>query len=286
MPIELKRNALDTDVPDMSELTEPRVAEGYHFDHEMPRLAAEPTHTPAPQMPDEFAPGQEPPPGLDAAHAPRLPGEGAAPQMTPPPADVAPPPLPNTVAIEPGAPNLPNAAPEPSLAPPAAPSAFAAPAIADAAAPPAPAPAMPDAAPAAPIAAITEVAADVAAEAEAEAAANASPHHPMAHLMPQKPEQTEAGRRAAEQRAAKKKKSKRIKIGLTIAFLVVAAVAGPPLGKWLANAVNEAGDTTPDEPVVNSGDGPATPPDTEQGRIDALIDETRERTEDINNRTP
>ncbi len=72
----------------------------------------------------------------------------------------------------------------------------------------------------------------------------------MAHLMPSKQMPTEASRHAAEQRAIRKAKSKKIKIGVIAGVLVVSAVVGPPLGKWLVDAVNEVGNTsTVDEPA-------------------------------------
>ena len=76
------------------------------------------------------------------------------------------------------------------------------------------------------------------------------PEHPMAHLMPSKQMPTEASRRAAEQRAIRKAKSKKVKIGVVAGMLVASAIVGPPLGKWLVDAVNEAGNTTTvDEPA-------------------------------------
>lgn len=69
------------------------------------------------------------------------------------------------------------------------------------------------------------------------------PEHPMAHLMPTKSMPTEASRRAAEQRAIRKAKGKKIKIGVAAGALVFSAVVGPPLGKWFVNALNEAGST-------------------------------------------
>lgn len=75
-------------------------------------------------------------------------------------------------------------------------------------------------------------------------AVETEPEHPMAHLMPTKSAPTEASRRAAEIRAARKAKSKKIKIGVVAGMLVFSAVVGPPLGKWLVDAINEAGDTT------------------------------------------
>jgi len=73
--------------------------------------------------------------------------------------------------------------------------------------------------------------------------------HPMAHLMPSKTMPTEASRRAAEQRAAQKAKSKKIKIGVISGIIVVTAVVGPPLGKWLVDAINEVGATTVEQPA-------------------------------------
>jgi hypothetical protein len=97
--------------------------------------------------------------------------------------------------------------------------------------------------------------------------------HPMAHLMPEKMKPSEASLRAAEQRAAKKKKARRIKIGATVLFLAVAAVVGPPLGRWLIDAINEAGSTKTDEPAVES-DQPAVedPAATPQAGLDAIDD--------------
>jgi hypothetical protein len=68
--------------------------------------------------------------------------------------------------------------------------------------------------------------------------------HPMAHLMPQKSAQSEASKRAAGIRAAKKAKGRKIKIGVAIVALAVAAIVGPPLGKWFVNAINESGGTS------------------------------------------
>jgi len=73
---------------------------------------------------------------------------------------------------------------------------------------------------------------------------DAEPTHAMAHLMPKKSMPTEASRRAAEIRAAQKAKGKKIKIGIIAGMLVFTAAVGPPLGKWLVNAINEAGNTS------------------------------------------
>jgi hypothetical protein len=72
----------------------------------------------------------------------------------------------------------------------------------------------------------------------------AQPEHPMAHLMPEKTGPSEASKRAADIRAAKKAKVRKIKIGVAIGAIVIAAVVGPPLGKWFVNAINEAGSTS------------------------------------------
>ena len=71
-----------------------------------------------------------------------------------------------------------------------------------------------------------------------------TPEHPMAHLMPSKSMPSEAGRRAAEIRAVRKAKAKKIKIGMIAGFLLFTVVVGPPLGRWLVNAINESGNTT------------------------------------------
>ena len=79
--------------------------------------------------------------------------------------------------------------------------------------------------------------------------ATGEPRHPMAHLMPEKSKPSEASQRAAEARAVKKKKAKKIKIIVGACALVVTAVLGPPLVKWTVNAVNEAGSVSKDEPA-------------------------------------
>jgi len=81
----------------------------------------------------------------------------------------------------------------------------------------------------------------------------APPEHPMAHLMPAKSVPGEASRRAAEKRAIQKAKAKKIKIGVAAGMLVVTGLVGPPLGRWLVTAINEAGGTT-------SGETPTTQP--------------------------
>lgn len=101
------------------------------------------------------------------------------------------------------------------------------------------------------------------------------PRHPMAHLMPQKIKPTEASLRAAEARAIKKKKAKKVKIIVGSCALVVTALLGPPLVKWTVNAVNEAGSTKKDEPTqpveqpaADTGSDPQATPAAGQQAID------------------
>jgi hypothetical protein len=88
----------------------------------------------------------------------------------------------------------------------------------------------------------------------------------MAHLMPEKIKPSEASLRAAEARAAKKKKAKKVKIIVGVCALAVTAVVGPPLAKWTINAINEAGKTSEDEPVVETPtEQPAQQPAADTG---------------------
>lgn len=77
-------------------------------------------------------------------------------------------------------------------------------------------------------------------------AADAAPtgKHPMAHLMPARSKPTEASIKAAEIRATKKAKAKKVKILVVIGALIVTALVGPPFVSWLTGAINEAGDTS------------------------------------------
>ena len=75
------------------------------------------------------------------------------------------------------------------------------------------------------------------------------PVHPMAHLMPEKAAPSEASRKAAELRAAKKAKAKKIKLAVAAGMLVFAAVVGPPLWSWLSDAIAQSGGTTTEEPA-------------------------------------
>ena len=149
--------------------------------------------------------------------APTLPGQSAP--MAPPPSFVAPTEAPAMSVAPSGAPDLPMSVPEVDT--PALPS-------------------LPTVAPATPQR-VAEMAADE--EGTGSESAPGEPAHPMAHLMPAKSKQTEASRRAAEARAAHKKKAKKVKIAVIAGMIAFTALVGPPLFKWLSNAINEAGDT-------------------------------------------
>ena len=79
----------------------------------------------------------------------------------------------------------------------------------------------------------------------------AEPRHPMAHLMPDQGPKSDSQMWAAQVRAAKKAKARKIKIVAAVVFLAVAALVGPPLGKWLVNAINESG-TSPKAPAATT----------------------------------
>ena len=101
-------------------------------------------------------------------------------------------------------------------------------------------PTLPEAGPAAPV-----MVEDVEPETTGQqSSADGTAEHPMAHLMPSKSKPTQASIQAAEQRAIKKAKAKKIKIGVFIGALAVSALAGPPLYSWFSNALAEAGDTS------------------------------------------
>jgi hypothetical protein len=85
-------------------------------------------------------------------------------------------------------------------------------------------------------------------------AESAAPHHAMAHLMPEQTAPSESSRRAAEIRAAKKAKARKVKIGVVAGVLAVSALAGPPLFRWLRDAVNESGRVSSDAPVEQPED--------------------------------
>jgi hypothetical protein len=94
----------------------------------------------------------------------------------------------------------------------------------------------------------------------------------MAHLMPEKAGPSEASRRAAEARAIKKKKAKKVKIIVSICALALTVVLGPPLAKWTIDAINDAGNMKKDEPVAPAEPAPdpqATPAAGQQAINDA-----------------
>jgi hypothetical protein len=97
-------------------------------------------------------------------------------------------------------------------------------------------------------------------------AAGSDPQHPMAHLMPQKMKPSESSLRAAEARAAKKKKARKVKIIVGVCALAITAVVGPPLAKWTINAINEAGKVQEEEePAPAPAEQPAEQPAAETG---------------------
>ncbi len=97
-----------------------------------------------------------------------------------------------------------------------------------------------------------------------------TPEHPMAHLMPQRTKPTEAQLRAAAIRAARKKKSRRIKIIAAVLVIGTGALAGPPLAAWLVDAINESGKTSTDP--TPSGETPADA-DTPATGVGSLLDD-------------
>ena len=100
--------------------------------------------------------------------------------------------------------------------------------------------------------------------------------HPMAHLMPEKAGPSEASRRAAEARAIKKKKAKKIKIVVGVCALVVTVLLGPPLAKWTINAINEAGNMKKDEPPAAPAVEPAADPQATPAAGQQAIDDAKQ----------
>ena len=98
------------------------------------------------------------------------------------------------------------------------------------------------------------------------------PRHPMAHLMPEKIKPSEASLRAAEARAVKKKKAKKVKIIVGVCALAVTAVVGPPLAKWTIDAINEAGKVSTDEPEVTPTAPPPQVPSADAAGVQAIDD--------------
>jgi hypothetical protein len=112
---------------------------------------------------------------------------------------------------------------------------------------------------------VASPAAPMTAEAAPVEADSGEPRHPMAHLMPEKMKPSEASLRAAEARAVKKKKAKKVKIIVGVCALAVTVVVGPPLAKWTINAINEAGSTQEDEPAEAPAEQPAQQPAADTG---------------------
>jgi hypothetical protein len=117
-------------------------------------------------------------------------------------------------------------------------------------------PTLPVSAPIPPVPATSDTPAD---------SAGSDPRHPMAHLMPEKMKPSEASLRAAEARAVKKKKAKKVKIIVGACVLAVTAVVGPPLAKWTIDAINEAGKLQEDEPAEVPAEPPAEQPAADTG---------------------
>jgi hypothetical protein len=230
MPRQLKIRAAGTDAGAMSEtaltppneMTPPAAPENTFLDGDAPRLGSTPLTAPAPM------------------------GGGATPAAT---GSVAAPSLPvgSPVLSGPSSPMHTSADLATAAAPatPPAPVAEAAPATPSIPAPSLPS--LPTAAPAVP-AAPAQVT-DAADTDTAQAPSQGDAEHPMAHLMGGTSRASEASQRAAELRAAKKAKAKKVKIFVAIGALVVSAVVGPPLWSWFTNALNEAGTTSTEEPA-------------------------------------
>jgi hypothetical protein len=180
--------------------------------------------------------------------APRL---GSTPLAAPAPMGGAGTPVVNDT---PAAPTLPVVSPvltDPSAPMQSGTDVFAdmpAPAIPAAAAPAIPAPELPTlpaAAPAVPTSAAPQLD-DTAGKSTSDMA---DAEHPMAHLMGGPTQVSQASQRAAELRAAKKAKAKKLKIGFAIGAVVVTAAVGPPLWSWFTDALNEAGNTSTEAPA-------------------------------------
>lgn len=62
---------------------------------------------------------------------------------------------------------------------------------------------------------------------------------------------TAAGRRAADLRAARKRRSQRIRLGAVLALLAIGALVGPPLVRWVADQIQGGTDPlAPDAPTT------------------------------------
>jgi hypothetical protein len=225
-------------------------SENMILDGDAPRLGSTPLAAPAPMG------GAGTPVFDDSPTAPALPvvspvlsdpsapmqtgAEFATPTITDAPAPTDPV---GTASPTIPAPTLPTAAPAaPAPAAPVAPEptvpAAAPSPVFDDAAPSIPAPSLPTPAPAAPAASSDDTDATSAPD-------SGDAEHPMAHLMGGSTSKTtEASLRAAQLRAEKKAKAKKMKIYFAIGAVIVAAVVGPPLWSWFTNALDEVGTST------------------------------------------
>jgi hypothetical protein len=216
MPTRFKNRASGTDARIMSDTVvndTPSITPdpAFSLDGDAPRLGHFAAQAPAPDA--------RPTPMLDVQGrlepAPDLPAPTAGPGA----------PIPAPVTEAPILPtSSPNVAPQPAHAAPPAPVTEA--------------PILPTSSP--------NVAPAPADSAEIQAEAD-EPRHPMAHLMPEKSKPSEASIRAAEIRAAQKAKSRKIKIGIAVGSIALAALVGPPVFKWTADAINEAGNTSTED---------------------------------------
>ena len=236
MPRLLKIRATSTDAGAMSEtsltppneMTSPAAPENMFLDGDAPRLGSTPMTPPA------ALGGAGTPVSSDAATAPALP------LVTPVLSDPSTPMQSGTDLSAPtsAAPSTPAPAVQASDPAPEVPVAEGAPSI--------PAPSLPTLPTVAPAATPT---AGATSTDTASAPAAGDGEHPMAHLMGGADKVSEASRHAAELRAAKKAKAKRMKIGFAVGALVVSGVVGPPLWSWFSNALNEAGNTSTEAPA-------------------------------------
>ena len=235
MPRLLKIRAASTDAEAMSEtaltppneMTPPAAPEHPRLDAAAPRLGSAPMSPPAPMGGAGTPVATDPAAVTLPVVSPVLSDPGAS--MHSGNAEAAP--SVPTLAPTQAAPALPTLAPT-QTAPTETASTQSAPSVPSL-------PTLPTAAPAA----------DTSEAAEKAPAAQGDGEHPMAHLMGGTSAPSEASRRAAELRAAKKAKAKKMKIGFAVGAVVVSAVAGPPLWSWFTDALDEAGDTSYEEPA-------------------------------------
>lgn len=262
MPHQLKNRAAGTDAGAMSETaltppndTTPTAPEQLATDGDAPRLGSAPITPPAPMggagtSVFDDTPGAPTLPTLPVVSPvlsdPSAPMQAglAAPKPTAAPAPVAD--IPTPTIPEPSLPTATQSAP---VAPtePTEPTAATIPAVDDQTPtiPEPSLPSLPTVAPAAP----SETTDSTETTATGATSATGEADHPMAHLMEGKSKPSEASQRAAQMRAAKKAKAKKIKIYTAVGALVVSVLVGPPLWSWFTNALAEAGGTTTEQPT-------------------------------------